>query len=100
MNRTANKILYSGSDLWYSVRGGALNADAGGFGGDSLLRERVDFWEDTIYGHGGDAKIYAGLRHDHDKFKEGLVTSEAPVDRDMPLRYGEAGLKKISFRYF
>ena len=29
----------------------------------SYLRERIDFWEDTIYGHGGDAKIWAGLKY-------------------------------------
>ena len=49
-------VIFTGDDLWYSVRGGALNSKGGGFGGDSILRERIDFWENTSYGHGGDAK--------------------------------------------
>ena len=84
----SNKIVYTGDQLWYSVRGGALNATAGGFGGDSILRERLDFWEDTIYGHGGDAKIWAGLTHDHGKFKDGELNELGPVDRTLPLRAG------------
>ena len=91
LRRTSNKINYTGDQLWYSVRGGALNAKAGGFGGDSVLRERIDFWEDTIYGHGGDAKIWAGLNHDHGKFKDGELSELAPIDRTMPLRSSGTG---------
>lgn len=87
-SKNSNKIIYTGDQLWYSVRGGALNASAGGFGGDSILRERIDFWEDTIYGHGGDAKIWAGLTHDHDKFKDDEVGELGPVQRTLPLRAG------------
>ena len=59
---------------------------AGGIGGVSILRERHDFWEDTIYGHGGDAKIWAGLGHDHGKFRDGEVNELGPAARDLPLR--------------
>ena len=33
------------------------------FGGDSILRERIDFWENTSYGHGGAAKaaVFDGI---------------------------------------
>ena len=78
-------VMFTGDDLWYSVRGGALNSSAGGFGGDSILRERIDFWENTSYGHGGAAKIWAGLNHDHGKFEEGKSSELGPVDRDRPV---------------
>ena len=78
-------VTFTGDDLWYSVRGGALNSSQGGFGGDSILRERIDFWENTSYGHGGAAKIWAGLNHDHGKFEEGKSSELGPVDRDRPV---------------
>jgi len=96
-------VTFTGDDLWYSVRGGALNSGKGGFGGDSILRERIDFWENTSYGHGGAAKIWAGLNHDHGKFEEGKTTELGPVDRDRPVfkkkedRQLEAAEKEAKF---
>ena len=96
-------VTFTGDDLWYSVRGGALNSKGGGFGGDSILRERIDFWENTSYGHGGAAKIWAGLNHDHGKFEEGKLTELGPVDRDRPVnkkkedRQLEAAEKEAKF---
>jgi len=45
------------------------------------LRPRIDFWEKTKYGHGGKAKIYAGLKHDHQTFEKGEVSEDTPTDR-------------------
>ena len=56
-------VNFTGNDLWWSVRAGGLNQELKGIASESFLRQRTDFWEDTIYGHGGDAKIFAGLKY-------------------------------------
>ena len=55
----------------------------------TILVQRVDFWEESKYGHGGSAKLWPGLSGDHDSFKDGLADEGNPIDRELPVHVQE-----------
>jgi hypothetical protein len=86
---------FSGDQVWWGIRKPGLDVSKNAGGRRTILRPRVDFWEDTMYGHGGDAKLWAGLKEDHDLFEKEALSEAAPVERTMPKRVLEVIYRKI-----
>lgn len=55
----------------------------------TILVQRVDFWEESKYGHGGAAKLWPGISGDHDSFKDGVAEEGTPVQRELPVHVQE-----------
>lgn len=55
----------------------------------TILVQRVDFWEESKYGHGGAAKLWPGISGDHDSFKDGLTEEGTPIERELPVHVQE-----------
>ena len=72
---------FSGDQLWWSIRKPGLDTTKQSGGRRTILVPRIDFWEQTKYGHGGAAKLWAGLKDNHDEFKKGRADETAPSDR-------------------
>ena len=83
---------FSGDQIWWSIRKPGLDTSKQSGGRRTVLRPRIDFWEKTKYGHGGKAKIYAGLKHDHQTFEKGEVSEDTPTDRKYAVEAFEVNL--------
>ena len=77
---------FSGDQIWWSIRKPGLDTTKQTGGRRTILRARIDFWEETKYGHGGAAKIWAGLKDDHGTFEKGQITENKPGDRKYAVR--------------
>ena len=55
---------FTGDQIWWSIRKPGLDTSKQAGGRRTILIPREDFWEGTVYGHGGEAKLFQGLKND------------------------------------
>lgn len=77
---------FSGDQIWWSIRKPGLDRTKQTGGRRTVLKPRIDFWEQTKYGHGGVAKLWAGLKEDHDSFEKGQLDETEPIERKYAIR--------------
>ena len=58
---------FTGDQIWWSIRKPGLDTSKQAGGRRTILIPREDFWEGTVYGHGGEAKLFQGLKNDQVK---------------------------------
>jgi len=80
---------FSGDQLWWAIRKPGLDQNKNAGGRRTILVQRVDFWEESKYGHGGAAKLWPGISGDHDSFKDGLTEEGTPIERELPVHVQE-----------
>lgn len=66
---------FTGDQIWWSIRKPGLDTSKQAGGRRTILIPREDFWEGTVYGHGGEAKLFQGLKNDQVCFLGGIYLS-------------------------